>query len=305
MDVKQSKSDKKRRSKLQIELKRVEQELQEQDSESSNELVAAEDEKFDVTAKEKWVKYKSQIQGLNKLLEGSLYKMKTGIEVERSNTQLIELWQEATGRCERLEREIERFRKNEVYKEQLKIVKNELSKMFAENYEVTKDNHDLRMKTSELLVQIETLERKLQLITIQLAEMNDIKSIQIEELKREVQSSKVVIRDLEVENKRNVEMATGLEREIATYKMLIEKLSQNQALLDRKENLAITQRVVTSFTSTQTKEGVVISSGYKTQVTKVNGDDGMSGSGKSGKGTLRVTSSTDTQTEEESEESDN
>ena len=45
MDGKQSKSDKKRRSKLQLELKRVEQDLQERDSESSNELVVAEDEK--------------------------------------------------------------------------------------------------------------------------------------------------------------------------------------------------------------------------------------------------------------------
>lgn len=301
MDGKHNKGERKKRSKSKdsnkFESKQTDRIVVDEDinesqySESPNQLVAAEnstDEKFDINAKEKWMKYKSQIQGLNKLLEGSLYKMKAGIEVERSNTQLIELWQEATGRCESMEREIERFRNNEVYKEQLKIVKTELSKMFAENYEVTKNNHDLRMKMAELLVQIETLERKLKLVTIQLEEMNDIKSIQIEELKREVQSSKVVIRSLETENKRNVEMATGLEREIATYKMLLGKLTQNQALLERKEQLAIE----------------VTSGGYSIEVVKSNEDEGKISSGVQRKGIIALQDGSSEDTQSQTEEED-
>lgn len=221
-------------------------------------------------SKEKWLQCKSQIQGLNKFLEGSLFKLKSSADIKRNNAQLVELWEEANARCNGLRAEVERLRKNEVHREQLKIIKIELNKLYSDNYETARANQELRMKNAELVVKIASLERRMQLLLVQTKEKAEVQNLYAVELKRELQQSKATISSLQADYKRHFEFSSGLEAEIANYKMLLSKLNQNQALFISSGNGgSISKQVVTSYTTTSQQtntDGEVHRSGYTSQM---------------------------------------
>jgi len=184
----------------------------------------------DTISKEQWAEYKSQIQGLNERFESSLVTLKNTYQIERSNVQLVELWQKAAEDKRKLMLEIEHLRKNEKYREMLELAKIELEKLYNENYELRRTNQDLRMENDELNLKIISLERRIQLLENQMLEEANIQKRLADELKFELANAQTTISGLMADCQRYAEMAVELEAEIATYKMLLKKLNEIEAI---------------------------------------------------------------------------
>lgn len=217
--------------------------------------------KLDCISEQRWGQYKSQIKGLNERFESSLCTLKNTAHVERSNVQLVELWQKAADDKRKLQLEIEHLRKNEKYREQLGLARIELEKLYRENYDLRRENQELRMENDELNLKVISLERRIQLLENQMLEEANIQRRLSDELKFELAHAQKTAATLVADCQRYAEMSVELEAEIATYKMLLKKLNEIEAISSIMSTVlkesTVTQKVTTVTTTTDGSDHVV------------------------------------------------